>query len=41
MKIRNSISSVKLRNTNNYLCIKKGRIFIRNKCNKRYKVRQG
>lgn len=41
MKIKNSISSVKIRNPNNYLCIKKGKIFIRNKHNRKYKVRQG
>lgn len=41
MKIYNSLKSVKKRDKNNYISIRKGRIYILNKINKKYKGRQG
>ncbi|AGA64857.1 LSU ribosomal protein L36p [Liberibacter crescens BT-1] len=41
MKIRNSLRAVKTRHRLNRLVYRKGRIYIINKLNPRYKVRQG
>jgi large subunit ribosomal protein L36 len=41
MKIRNSLRSLKARHRDNRLVRRKGRIYIINKTQKRYKARQG
>jgi large subunit ribosomal protein L36 len=41
MKIRNSLKSLRTRHRNNQLVRRKGRIYIINKVQKRYKARQG
>ena len=41
MKIRNSLKSAKLRDKNCRIVRRKGRVFIINKKNPRFKVRQG
>ncbi|WP_337270048.1 type B 50S ribosomal protein L36 [Oryzifoliimicrobium ureilyticus] len=41
MKIKNSLKSLKLRHRENRLVRRKGRIYIINKLNPRYKARQG
>jgi large subunit ribosomal protein L36 len=41
MKIRNSLKSLRLRHRANRLVRRKGRIFIINKTNRRFKARQG
>ena len=41
MKIKNSLKSLKARDRNNRLVRRKGRVYIINKQNPRYKARQG
>ena len=41
MKIRNSLRSIKGRHRDNRLVRRKGRIYVINKTQKRYKARQG
>ncbi len=41
MKIRNSLKSLRLRHRDNRLVRRKGRVYIINKTNPRYKARQG
>ena len=41
MKIRNSLKSLRGRHRNNKLVRRKGRVFIINKNNPRFKARQG
>jgi large subunit ribosomal protein L36 len=41
MKIRNSIKSLRDRHRDNRLVRRKGRVYVINKTNPRYKVRQG
>jgi len=41
MKIKNSLKSLKARHRDNRLVRRKGRIYIINKTQKRYKARQG
>jgi large subunit ribosomal protein L36 len=41
MKIRNSLRSLRARHRDNRLVRRKGRIFIINKTNPRYKAKQG
>lgn len=41
MKIRNSLKSLRLRHRDNRVVRRKGRVYIINKTNPRYKARQG
>jgi len=41
MKIRNSLKSLRGRHRNNRLVRRKGRVYILNKTNRRFKARQG
>jgi large subunit ribosomal protein L36 len=41
MKIRNSLRSLRKRHRDNRLVRRKGRVFVINKTNRRFKVRQG
>ncbi|GAB4359900.1 type B 50S ribosomal protein L36 [Oricola thermophila] len=41
MKIKNSLKALKTRDRNNRLVRRKGRVYIINKQNPRYKARQG
>jgi large subunit ribosomal protein L36 len=41
MKIRNSIKSLRERHRDNRLVRRKGRVYVINKTNPRYKARQG
>ena len=41
MKIKNSLKSLKSRHRDNRLVRRKGRVYIINKLNPRYKARQG
>jgi len=41
MKIRNSLRTLRARHRANRLVRRKGRVFIINKVNRRFKVRQG
>jgi large subunit ribosomal protein L36 len=41
MKVRNSIKSLVKRHRNNRIVRRKGRIYIINKTNRRFKARQG
>ncbi|MBS0248201.1 MAG: type B 50S ribosomal protein L36 [Proteobacteria bacterium] len=41
MKVRNSLKSLRARHRNNKLVRRKGRVFIINKTNPRFKARQG
>jgi large subunit ribosomal protein L36 len=41
MKVRNSLKSLRGRHRNNRLVRRKGRVYIINKTNRRYKARQG
>lgn len=41
MKIRNSLKSLKARDRNNRVVRRKGRVYVINKQNPRYKARQG
>jgi large subunit ribosomal protein L36 len=41
MKIRNSLRSLRTRHRNNQLVRRKGRVYIINKTNRRFKARQG
>ncbi|WP_436639068.1 type B 50S ribosomal protein L36 [Microbaculum sp. FT89] len=41
MKIRNSIKSLVKRHRNNRIVRRKGRIYVINKTNRRFKARQG
>lgn len=41
MKIRNSLKSLRTRHRDNQLVRRKGRVYIINKVQKRYKARQG
>jgi len=41
MKIRNSLKSLRRRHRDNQLVRRKGRVYIINKTQKRYKARQG
>lgn len=41
MKIKNSLKALKTRDRNNRLVRRKGRIYVINKQNPRYKARQG
>ena len=41
MKVRNSLKSLRLRHRDNQLVRRKGRVYIINKVQKRYKARQG
>ncbi len=41
MKVRNSIRSLAKRHRNNRIVRRKGRIYVINKTNKRFKARQG
>ena len=41
MKIKNSLKALKSRDRNNRLVRRKGRVYITNKQNPRYKARQG
>jgi large subunit ribosomal protein L36 len=41
MKVRNSLKSLRSRNPNNRLVRRKGRVYIINKVNRRFKARQG
>jgi large subunit ribosomal protein L36 len=41
MKIKNSLKALKTRNRNNRLVRRKGRVYIINKQNPRFKARQG
>ena len=41
MKIRNSLRSLRNRHRDNRLVRRKGRVYINNKTNRRFKARQG
>ena len=41
MKIRNSLRSLRKRHRNNRIVRRKGRVFVINKTNRRFKARQG
>ncbi|HEY8268585.1 MAG TPA: type B 50S ribosomal protein L36 [Xanthobacteraceae bacterium] len=41
MKIRNSLRSLRKRHRNNRMVRRKGRVYIINKTNRRFKARQG
>ena len=41
MKVRNSLKSLKSRHRDNRLIRRKGRFYVINKTNKRFKARQG
>jgi len=41
MKVRNSLKSLRSRHRNNRLVRRKGRVYIINKTNRRFKARQG
>ncbi len=41
MKVKNSLKSLRSRDRNNRLVRRKGRIYVINKTNPRYKARQG
>lgn len=41
MKIKNSLKALKVRDRNNRVVRRKGRVYIINKQNPRYKARQG
>ncbi len=41
MKVRNSLKSLRLRHRDNQIVRRKGRVYILNKVQKRYKARQG
>jgi large subunit ribosomal protein L36 len=41
MKVRNSLKSLRARHRDNRLVRRKGRVYIINKTNRRYKARQG
>jgi large subunit ribosomal protein L36 len=41
MKVRNSLKSLRTRHRNNKIVRRKGRVFIINKTNPRFKARQG
>ncbi|HXV73954.1 MAG TPA: type B 50S ribosomal protein L36 [Sphingomonadales bacterium] len=41
MKVRNSLKSLKGRHRNNRLIRRRGRVYIINKTNRRFKARQG
>lgn len=41
MKIKNSLKSLKSRDRNNRIVRRKGRVYVINKLNPRYKARQG
>jgi len=41
MKVINSLKSTKKRDSNNYIVRRKKRIYVLNKVNKKFKVRQG
>ena len=41
MKVRNSLKSLRARHRNNRLVRRKGRVYVINKANPRYKARQG
>lgn len=41
MKVRNSLKSLRLRHRDNQLVRRRGRVYIINKTQKRYKARQG
>ncbi|MEQ8401916.1 MAG: type B 50S ribosomal protein L36 [Roseitalea porphyridii] len=41
MKIKNSLKSLKTRDRNNRIVRRKGRVYVINKQNPRYKARQG
>jgi large subunit ribosomal protein L36 len=41
MKVRNSLKSLRTRHRNNRIVRRKGRVYIINKTDKRFKARQG
>ena len=41
MKVRNSLKSLRARHRNNRLVRRKGRVYVINKIQRRYKARQG
>ena len=41
MKVRNSLKSLRVRHRNNKIVRRKGRVYIINKTNPRFKARQG
>jgi large subunit ribosomal protein L36 len=41
MKVRNSLKTLRTRHRNNRLVRRKGRVYIINKTNRRFKARQG
>lgn len=41
MKVRNSLKSLRVRHRNNRIVRRKGRVYIINKTNRRFKARQG
>ena len=41
MKVRNSLKSLRSRNRNNRLVRRKGRVYVINKVQRRFKARQG
>lgn len=41
MKVRNSLKSLRKRHRNNRVVRRKGRVYIINKTNRRFKARQG
>lgn len=41
MKIRNSLRSLRKRHRNNRIIRRRGRVFVINKTNRRFKARQG
>jgi large subunit ribosomal protein L36 len=41
MKVRNSLKSLRTRHRNNQLVRRKGRLYVINKTNRRFKARQG
>jgi large subunit ribosomal protein L36 len=41
MKVRNSLKSLRSRHRNNRLVRRKGRVYVINKTNRRFKARQG
>jgi large subunit ribosomal protein L36 len=41
MKVRNSLKSLRARHRNNRLARRKGRLYVINKTNRRFKARQG
>ncbi|WP_306118753.1 MULTISPECIES: type B 50S ribosomal protein L36 [unclassified Roseitalea] len=41
MKIKNSLKSLKSRNRNNRIVRRRGRVYVINKLNPRFKARQG